>query len=215
MKTSISTLCLAAALSGTAALGGVYSFDVPPSVGNAGLANAYANDGTTFSYAVYAPKVDSFGSDIPGTDFWQIDLTAPAVTVEKPQDYGRSATGEKAMNALFQPILVLLPGSSTATSFSGKLELSSISGNVNPVQSVLFFNAQDQQIGSLSVDLSIGGGTFSIGSLSGVSKVLLPAGKFYQQISFTPSAAVPEVDARCLVAGALLVGAVAWRRTRR
>ena len=208
-------LCAAAILTGSAATAGVYSFDVPPPSGNAGLANSYASDGTTFAFAIYAPLVDSLGSDIPGTDRWQIDTGSGAVTVEKPADYGRSATGETSLNALFQPVFVLFPASSTITAFSGKLETSTISGNVNPVQSILFFNAQDQQVGSLPVDLSVANGTFSATGLLGVTKVLLPAGKFYRQLgSTTVSSAVPEVDARSLVAGALLVGAFAWRRTR-
>ena len=215
MKLLPSALVAAVILTGSTCVAGVYSFDVAPSVGNAGLANAYASDGTTFAFAVFAPLTDSFGSDIPGSDRWQIDAGAGAVTVEKPSDYGRSATLETALNALFQPVYVLFPALSSVTGFSGKLEKSTIAGNPNPVQSILFFNSQDQQIGSLSVDLSVASGTFNITGLSGVTKALLPAGKFYQQLSFTAGQAVPEVDARSLVAGGLLLGAIAWRRARR
>ena len=215
MKLLPSALVAAVILTGSTCVAGVYSFDVAPSVGNAGLANTYASDGTTFAFAVFAPLTDSVGSDIPGSDRWQIDTGAGAVTVEKPSDYGRSATLETALNALFQPVYVLFPALSSVTGFSGKLEKSTIAGNPNPVQSILFFNAQDQQIGSLSVDLSVASGTFNITGLSGVTKALLPAGKFYQQLGFTAVQAVPEVDARSWIAGGLLLGAVAWRRVRR
>lgn len=216
MKLLSSALAAAVVLTGSTCLAGLYSFDAAPLAGNAGLANSYAADGTTFAFAVFAPLVDNLGSDIPGTDRWQIDTGAGAVTVEKPADYGRSATSETALNALFQPVFVLFPSSAAVTGFSGKLEKSTISGNANPVQSILFFNAQDQQIGSLSVDLSVASGTFSVSGLSGVTKALLPAGKFYQQVGFTgTSQAVPEVDARSLVAGGLLLGVMAWRRVRR
>ncbi len=214
MKLLPSALVAAVILTGSTCVAGVYSFDVAPSVGNAGLANTYASDGTTFAFAVFAPLTDSVGSDIPGSDRWQIDTGAGAVTVEKPADYGRSATAETALNALFQPVYVLFPALSSVTGFSGKLEKSTIAGNPNPLQSILFFNSQDQQIGSLSVDLSVASGTFNITGLSGVTKALLPAGKFYQQLGFTAVQAVPEVDARSWVAGGLLLGAMVWRRSR-
>lgn len=216
MKLHASALVAGLILTGSTCAAGVYSFDVAPSLGNAGLANSYAADGTTFAFAVFAPLVDNLGSDIPGTDRWQIDTGAGAVTVEKPADYGRSATSETALNALFQPVFVLFPPSATVTGFSGKLEKSPIAGNANPVQSILFFNSQDQQIGSLAVDLSVSSGTFNITGLSGVTKALLPAGKFYQQVGFTGTqTVVPEIDARSLVAGGLLLGVMALRRQRR
>lgn len=216
MKLHPSALVAGLILAGSTCIAGVYSFDVAPSLGNAGLANSYASDGTTFAFAVFAPLVDNLGSDIAGTDRWQIDTGAGAVTVEKPSAYGRSATSETALNALFQPVFVLFPPTTSVTGFSGRLEKSTIAGNANPVQSILFFNSQDQQIGSLSVDLSVASGTFNITGLSGVTKALLPAGKFYQQVGFTGSSqAVPEIDARSLVAGGLLLGAWGWRRVRR
>ena len=215
MKLIPSALVAAVILTGSTCVAGVYSFDVAPSVGNAGLANSYASDGTTFAFAVFAPLTDNVGSDIPGTERWQIDAGGGAVTVEKPADYGRSVTSETALNALFQPVLVLFPSLASVTGFSGKLEKSTITGNANPVQSILFFNSQDQQIGSLSVDLSVASGTFNITGLSGVTKALLPEGKFYQQLGFTAVQAVPEVDARSWIAGGLLLSAIAWRRSRR
>ena len=215
MKTLHSSLLIAVASLGAAVHAGIYSFDVPPSTGNAGLANTYAKDGTTFSYGVYAPLTDSFGSDILGTDRWQVDVGAGAVTVEKPFDYGRAITTETELNALFQPVVLLFPPSTFLTSLSGKLEGSTLTGNANPVQPILFYDGQDKLIGSLYLNLSTPNGEFTSGPLSKATKAVLPAGKFYRQVTVLTEANVPEVDARSLVAGVLLAGAIGYRRFRR
>ena len=212
MKTIQAGLIGAAFLLATGVHAGVYSFDVPPVLNNPGLANSYASDGATFAYGVYAPLTDSFGSDIPGTERWQVDAGAGPVTVEKPLDYGRGTTSETELNALFQPVLLLFPPSTFITGLSGKLEGSGLSGNANPTQLIQFFDGQAHLLGSLPVDLSIPNGVFSSGSLAQASMVLLPAGKFYRQITVTT---VPEIDARSLVAGVLLAGAIGYRRFRR
>ncbi len=215
MKTQFSNLLMLIVSLGTAAQAGVYSFDIPPSSGNPAIANSYAKDGVTFSYGVYAPLTDSVGSDIPGTERWQVDTGVGPVTVEKPFDYGRASTTETEMNALFQPVLVLLPPSTFLTGLGFKLESSTLSGNANPIQPVLFYNAQDQLIGSLQVNLASANADITSGAIAKASKVVLPAGKFYRQISTTTITDVPEVDARSLVAGVLFVGAVVYRRFKR
>ena len=174
-------------------------------------ANSLSQAGITFQPGVFTPDTDTDGIDIPGTEKWRVDGTAPAVTVDNPNLFGRGAapSPNNALNALFQPVLVLFPTSTTVTSFSATLDNDTF-GDAH--LSVNFYDSNDNLLKSVAVDQTVAGFTFDSGAITGLSKVVLPAGAFYDNVGFT---AVPEVDGRVLTAGLLLAGAALARRLRK
>ena len=209
MKTSLPLALLATALAGALpARATLFTFD---SVVSGTDANSLSQAGVTFQPGIFTPDTDSFGSDIPGTEKWRVDGTAPAVTVDNPNLFGRgnAPSPNNALNALFQPVLVLFPTSTDVTGFTATLDHDTF-GDAH--LTVNFYDTNDNLLSSLPLDQTVPGFTFTSGALNGLSKVVLPAGAFYDNVSFT---AVPEVDGRVLTAGLLLAGAALARRLRK
>ena len=208
MKTSHKLALLVAALACTVpARATLFTFD---GVASGTAANDLSQAGITFQPGVFLPDTDSFGSDIPGTEKWHVDGTAPAVTVDDPNGFGRgnAPSPANALNALFQPVLVLFPAATDVTAFTAKLDNDTFGDSG---LSVNFYDAADNLLASIPIDQTVAGFTFTSGTLNGLSKVVLPGGAFYDNVGFT---AVPEVDARVLTAGILLAGAALVRRLR-
>ena len=69
--------------------------------------SAVAGTGISFAYAVPF-LVDEYSNPIPGTNFWQPDPTASAVTVSDPtlRDYGPAPSVPNALDAIDQPVLM-------------------------------------------------------------------------------------------------------------
>ena len=209
MKTSHTlALLLATAAIAIPAQATLFTFD---NVVSGTEANGLSQAGVTFQPGIFTPDTDAFGSDIPGTEKWRADASSPAVTVDNPSLFGRGAapSPNNALNALFQPVLVLFPTSTDITGFSATLD-SDTFGDAH--LSVNFYDSNDNLLKSVAVDQTVAGFTFDSGALSGLSKVVLPAGAFYDNVGFT---AVPEVDGRVLTAGLLLAGAALARRLRK
>lgn len=209
MKTSHSlALALVALASVAPARASLFTFDAGPS---GSLANDFSQAGVTFQAGVFLPDTDTDGIDIPGTEKWHVDGTAPAVTVDDPSTFGRGVAPSpaNALNALFQPVLVLFPTSTDITAFKATLDNDTF-GDAG--LSVNFYDAADHLLASIPIDQTVAGFSFTSGTITGLSKVVLPAGAFYDDVGFT---AVPEIDGRALTAGLLLAGVAILRRRRK
>lgn len=209
MKTQlIAALAIAAALPvGALAQGFVFRFD---HVASGSAANSALSGGVTVEPAFYAPSLDGDGNSVPGTEAWRIDTFAPAVTVDNPLSFDRGAapSPSNALNALFQPVMLLFPTPEYVGLFRVVLDGDDF-GSSLPIE---FYDSSDSLIFSTSVDQGIP--YFSVDvfpGVGGVSKIVLPAGALYDNFLITP---VPEVDARML-AGAVILGVGVWLRRRR
>lgn len=209
MKTKLITaLALASVLPATA-FAQTYTFDFDH-VPAGSAANAALSRGVTVEPALYAPSVDGDGNDIPGTEAWRVDTLASAVTVDNPLDFDRGVapSPSNALNALFQPVMLLFPTPEFVANFQVRLDGDDF-GMELPVQ---FYDSDDTLIWSATIDQTIP--YFSINALpgvGGVSKIVLPAGAFYDNVVI---AQVPEVDSRVLLLGgvAALGAAIRFRR---
>lgn len=213
MKYGLRNLSLAAA-SGVAlsVQGAMMTFDGVPS---GTPANFIAPPGITFAPAAFLPDLDGFGDPIPGSDRWRPDSTAPDVTVENPDDYGRGAAPSpaNALNALWQPVLVLFASTTDLLSFGTILDLDTFGLNgFEPAFSdvaVLFLDTAGNILASEPVNQTQPGFALARGPLNDLGGIVLPAGAFYDNLSLT---AVPEVGAWPVVAGTGLAAFALWRR---
>ncbi len=209
MKTQLlAALAIAAALpAGALAQGFVFRFD---HVASGSEANSALSGGVTVEPAFYSPSLDGDGNSIPGTDAWRIDTFAPAVTVDNPLGFDRGAapSPSNALNALFQPVMLLFPTPEYVGLFRVVLDGDDF-GSSLPIE---FYDSSETLIWSMEVDQSIPYlAVDAFPGVGGVSKIVLPAGALYDNFVITP---VPEVDARML-AGAVILGVGVWLRRRR
>ena len=174
-------------------------------------ANSLSQAGVTFQPGVFRPDTSADGLDLPGTEKWRVDSTAPLVTVDHPGLYGRgfAPSGDNALNALFQPVIVLFPASTDLTGFSAKLDNDTF-GDAR--LSVSFYDANDRLLSSLPLDQTVPGYTVSSGTISGVSKLVLPGGAFYDNVNVGIST-VPEPSTWALLGVGL--AALGWFHRRR
>jgi hypothetical protein len=130
--------------------------------------------------------------------------------------YGPAISG-KALDGTNNPVMFTFASALNLSSFGVFLDNSSF-GNVpqtggNPAfgTNILFYDAADALIGFIPVDQTVSGFTVADGSTyNNVSKVILPSGAFYDNVSFA-AAAVPEPASAALVC----LGAVALFKRRR
>jgi len=155
------------------------------------LANAQAPSGLSFEYGALLPNLDEFGDPIPGTDRWQIDITAPAVTVVDPNFYGRGNAPSiaNALDCVFSPTLMLFSTPQDLSSFSITLDNDTFG---MPGLSIEFYASgltTDTLLGTLLIDQLTPGFLANYSALYGVDKIVLPAGALYDNVGFT---VVPE-----------------------
>jgi hypothetical protein len=211
MKTQLlAALALAAALpAGVLAQGSMFQFD---HVASGSAANSALAGGVTVEPAFYAPSLDGDGNNIPGTEAWRTDTFAPPVTVDNPMtfDRGEAPSPSNALNALFQPVMLLFPTPEFVGLFRVTLDGDEF-GTSLPIE---FYDSFETLIWSTTVDQSVPYfGVSESPGVAGVSKIVLPAGAFYDNIQI---AAVPEADARMLMlAGSFILGVGAWMRRRK
>ena len=181
---------------------------------DAGLSGSLANDqapsGLSFQYGALLPNLDEFGDPILGSDRWQIDITAPVVTVVDPNFYGRGAAPSplNALDAVFSPTLMLFTSPQALSSFSLTLDNDTFG---TPGLNIEFYASgltTDTLLASLPIDQLTPGFIASIGALSGVDKIVLPAGALYDNVSFS---VVPEPATGALL-GLGVLGMIFRRR---
>ena len=163
---------------------------------DAGLPGSLANDqapsGLSFHYGALLPNLDEYGDPIPGTDRWQIDTYAPGVTVENPDlFYGRGPAPSlsNALDSVFSPTLMLFTTPQELSVFSLTLDNDTLG---TPGLFIEFYASgltTDTLLASLAIDQLTPGFIANIGAVSGVDKIVLPAGALYDNVSFT---VVPE-----------------------
>ena len=207
MKTSHTMALLLAGLAvAVPARATTFTFD---GVASGRSANSLSQAGITFQAGILLPDTNAEGLDVPGTEKWRVDFSAPSVTVDNPGLFGRGTTpsGGNALNALFQPVIVLYPGSSGFSRCSATLDNDTF-GDAN--LTVGFYDSNDRLIASVRADQTVPGYVVDSGVLNGVSKVVLPAGGFYDTVTVT---AVPEPSTWALAGVGL--AALIWQARRK
>lgn len=180
-------------------------------------ANVLAPPALRFEPAVLDYDYDAAGDPIPGTLRWRADASAPAVVAENPELYGRgqAPSPDNALNASWQPVLVLFPQSFDLTTFSVTLDHDpfGLNGTLPGFSDVAiqFLDANGAVLASIPVDQTQPGFRAEAGPVADVDSILLPAGAFYDDLRLAP---IPETGLWPLAAGlgALLWGG--WRRAR-
>ena len=161
--------------------------------------------GITFNNAVFSPTLDVDGIAIDHSEHWQIDSTAPSVSVVNGTSLGGVYAQSNGLDARDQSVMMHLGGifnvaafSLNASSFDGQ----SFGGIFSPTLDFLDINGNFVK----SVAYTVSSGIFSA-SLSapilGVTDVLLAGGAVYNNISFNV-AAVPVPGAVWLFGSALM-----------
>jgi len=170
-----------------------------------------AGQGLRFDLAIYAPDVDEFGDEIPGTEQYRPDPEAvDAVRVGDPQFYGYGAAPSpvNALDALWQGVLITFDTPQDLTAFSVTLDDSTF-GYLGTFD-IVFQDASGTALFSLPTQQSVPLYVASLaGGLSGVSSIFLPSGAFYDDLEIAP---VPEPGTLILLAAGIASLAVTTRR---
>lgn len=207
MKTSHTLALLLAGLAVAVPAGATtFTFD---GVASGSSANRLSQAGITFQAGTLLPDTNAEGLEVPGTEKWRVDFSSPPVTVDNPGLFGRGITpsGGNALNALFQPVVVLYPGSSGFSRFSATLDNDTFGA---ADLTVGFYDSNDRLIASVRADQTVPGYVIESGPLDGVSKVVLPAGAFYDNVTVT---SVPEPSTWALAGIGL--AALLWQARRK
>jgi MYXO-CTERM domain-containing protein len=158
---------------------------------------------------------DEFGEALPVPGFRGY---ADAVVVGDPSaaGYGAAISGN-ALDGTNGPVMFTFSSALNLSSFGVTLDHSTF-GNIpssggNPAfaTNILFYDAADALIGYIAVDQTVAGFAVSDASTyQNISKVILPSGAFYDNVSFSAQA-VPEPTAAALAG----LGMLALLRRRR
>ena len=140
---------------------------------------------------------------------YRADSGAPAITVGDPsaRGYGPAILGN-ALDAVDQAVLFSFSNPQVLSSFSVTLDNSTLGTPFGT--NVEFYSADDALLLSIPVDQTTSG--FSVNQsfwISGVSKMVLPSGAFYDNLTVT---AAPE-PSRFMLLG-LFAGVALFRRRR-
>lgn len=207
---SLSSACLFLAAAGTvhAAVDVTFNFDSVPAGSNASLVS---QAGIQFLPAVFAPLVDSSGLPIEGTDGWRPDSSGVFVTVDNPATFGRGTAPSplNALNALFQPVLLEFSSPEVIRRLSVSLDNDTFGTRDSALE---FFSSDNRLLGTIVLDQTQAGLVVNADlDLTGVAKVLLPAGAFYDNLVVS---SIPEPGAsRLLAFGAVALAVLARRRS--
>jgi hypothetical protein len=162
---------------------------------------------------MFTPDLDPNGEPIPGSERWRIDPTASMVTADNPQilNSGFAPSAPNALNAVFQPALMLFNTPFNIQSFSLVLDNDTFGSSG---LAILFFGVNDILLRSLAIDQTQPGFIASTGAIAGVSKIVLPGGAFYDSFNVT-GAPIPEPSTYALIALAAGVFVIRVKRLRR
>lgn len=193
------------ALAATLATGqaAVFAFD----------SNATVNDytgpalGSTIQIGFAIPEdiLDEFDSDT-GLDRWVFDLTPIEPITADPFASGYGPTGS-SLNAFNQTVMVSFSPGFNLTSFSIFMDDSTFGST----SSVEFYDSNDVQITTLDALGLVANYEVTGSNISGVSKIVLPAGAFFDNMSIAGSP-VPEPSGVMLLGFASLGFAIRRRR---
>jgi hypothetical protein len=180
----------------------VFSFDSDATV------NAYTGPALGSSiqigFGVQEDILDGFGSDTGG-DRWVFELAPIDPITADPTSQGYSPGGS-FLNAFNQTALISFGTDFNITSFSIVMDGSTF----GVTSSVEFYNSNDDLITSLDAFGLVANYMVTGSNISGVSKIVLPAGAFFDNMTLSGSA-VPEPSAVMLL-GLASLGFVARRR---
>jgi hypothetical protein len=211
IKSAALALAVSTVLANSASAG-TFAINFDNVVSGSDANSAVAGIGISFNYAVYLPLTDAYGDAIPGTEYWQNDPTAPAVTVSDPalRGYGTAPSSPNALDAIDQPVLMHFDPYFNLRSFAFTLDNSTYGNLGNSL--IYFLDANHQVIAQLDSYQSIPGYSASIAfpldSMPNVQDVVLASGAFYDNITLT----VPEPGTLPLLASSLALLVVMTRR---
>ena len=200
----------AVALPAHADLTYTFNFDGVSSGTNANAAIGSAFPAASFAYGQYVPRLDTFGDPIPGTEHWESYLPPDdRVTVVDAASFGRGTTN--MLDGTVGSILFQLASPASVSAFSIQLDNSTF-GNLG-TQYLLFLNALGETIGRQGFQQNVAGTIVTAGGFDGVSAILLPGAKLYDNLSVTVSAVPLPLPLLLFPTGAALLGLVARRRS--
>ncbi len=165
----------------------------------------------------YWETLDDNGDPLAVPGFRQ-DTLAPVVTGDPSvAGYGSAISGN-ALDGVGSPLMFTFDAPLDIRNFSVFLDNSSF-GNIpqvggNPAfgTNVLFYDAADTLIGFIPVDQTVSGFSVAdLGTFNNVSKVILPSGAFYDNLSFNAQA-IPEPTSALMGAFGVLAILTGHRR---
>ncbi|MGC4015367.1 MAG: PEP-CTERM sorting domain-containing protein [Luteolibacter sp.] len=212
MKSLLTSLALATVLAQTAHAATTFGFE-----GNDLTTTGGSPLTTTVTIQnAYWETEDEFGDPL-ATPGFRADTSSPTVAAN-PLDsgYGAPISG-KALDGTNGPVMFTFASALNIGSFGVVLDNSTF-GNIpitggNPAfgTNILFYDAADNLIGYIALDQTVSGFTVAdTGTYENVSKIVLPGGAFYDNLSFTAQS-VPEPTAAALAG----LGMLALLRRRR
>jgi PEP-CTERM motif len=149
----------------------------------------------------YYETLDDNGDPL-ATPGFRADASSPLVAVgdPAPTGYGTAISGN-ALDGTNGPVMFTFSSALNLSNFGVRLD-NSTQGNIqqtggNPAfgTNILFYDAADHLIGFIGVDQTVAGFSVAdIGTYNSVSKLILPSGAFYDNMSFNAQA-VPEPSA--------------------
>lgn len=207
------TLASASAAQAAVSIDTTFSFDAVASGTDANLAIGSANSLIRFDNAKLFDDLDIYGDPIPGQTHWGIDTDyTEAVTVSNPIDHWRNAapSGINALNTADGPVLLSFSTPLSLSSFAFTLENTTFG---QPFAEVLFLNATGHVVQTFSFQQDLSGARFQIDNIApDVSAIVLPSGKFVDDVHIATSA-VPEPSGVALaLLGMGTAGAIIRRR---
>ena len=213
---SASVAATALAVSAVSAASFSTNFDNQP---DGTLASVFSNADFSFHNGVFGPLKDGEGLNIPGSDQWQIDVASdtsfPLTVVETGAvsgGYGDAPSSPNALNGVDQTVLIVFNQFVDITNFSVTLDNSTF-GNLSATSSD-FVNGATVVV-SNPADQTVSGLVVNVGSAFGVKTIALPAGAYYDNLSFDYTvSAIPEPSSFAALAGLAGLALAASRRRR-
>jgi hypothetical protein len=181
------------------------------------LASLFSNSDFSFHNGFFGPIQDGEGLDIPGSDQWQIDADSdaafPLMVIDTDlAGYGAAPSGLNALNGVDQSVLIVFTQLVDITSFSVTLDNSTF-GNLFATD--IEFVTGATSVANQASDQSVPGLVVNVASANGVLAIVLPAGAYYDNLSFNYTAsAIPEPSSYAALAGLAGLALAASRRRR-
>lgn len=180
----------------------LYTFDSEATVNN--YSGPLLGSSVQIGFGVLEEIFDGSGS-YTGRDRWVFDLAPIDPITDNPASYGYGSAGS-SLNAYYQPILVSFGTEFNLTSFSIFMDDSPY-GSTSYVD---FYDINDDLITSVDAFGLTPNYEVTGANINGVSKIVLPAGAFFDNMTLAGTA-VPEPGSITLVAATAL-GLISRRR---